>query len=458
MFALLFVLISSLITFARTITTSTLRNWDEAWYAEVIKNMASGQYGFFQPYWNGRIFLDNAPLYFWLSTPIVKIFGLGLWQIRFVSALAAIFACILIFLIGKKLAGTICGLISFIVFLTLGGLTIRFAHANLESLLVCFTLAAFYFYLLSEKNKFFSILSGATIGLGFLVKSWSVGLFGLVLIILYAFAKERKLPRNLPILLAFLTISCAWWYFAGTLKFGKVFFNWYILNPTENKFTSFTDFSLDYFIFTFRDIGFWLLVPASLILFKLKSIKKLNKKIILPLLSLPFAYIFFLNFLSDKSDWYLIPALTLIALLIGYLGSILYQEYPKQTAILIFVVLLVQMANVLRIENIYPDRSAVGKELGIKADRLIPKSDTIVLDDPDFTAFLYYSNHGNIFTLEDNQKSEALEWWKVSHKDLEEFTKNHSNTWVITRNPNNINLLSKPRTVETVNSYTFLKF
>ncbi len=95
----LFVLIAATITFTRTITSSTMRNWDEAWYAEIIKNMASGNYGLLQPFWNGRYYFDHAPLYFWLSTPIFKIFGPGLWQIRAVSATAAILACLFIFLI-----------------------------------------------------------------------------------------------------------------------------------------------------------------------------------------------------------------------------------------------------------------------------------------------------------------------------------------------------------------------
>src|SRR3990172_10778079 len=97
------IIVISTITFFRNITNFPLRNWDEAWYAEIIKNMALGKYGYLMPFWNGRYYFDHAPLYFWLSAPVFKIFGAGEWQTRFVSAVAAIFAAFLIFKIGKKL-------------------------------------------------------------------------------------------------------------------------------------------------------------------------------------------------------------------------------------------------------------------------------------------------------------------------------------------------------------------
>src|SRR3989304_4585429 len=99
MSAAILVLISSAVIFFSKISSFPLRNWDEAWYAEIIKNMASGKYGYLMPFWNGRYYFDNAPLYFWLSTPIFKIFGAGEWQARFISTTAAVIASLLIFLI-----------------------------------------------------------------------------------------------------------------------------------------------------------------------------------------------------------------------------------------------------------------------------------------------------------------------------------------------------------------------
>ena len=114
MFYLTFIIIlGSVLTFFRQIDVFPLRNWDEAWYAEIIKNMASGKYGFIMPYWNGKYYFDHAPLYFWLSSPFFKFFGPGEWQARIISALASVFVVFFIFLIGKKLVNTLTGFFSY---------------------------------------------------------------------------------------------------------------------------------------------------------------------------------------------------------------------------------------------------------------------------------------------------------------------------------------------------------
>src|SRR3990172_7736955 len=95
--------------FARNINDFPLRNWDEAWYAQIIKNMASNNHSLLAPYWNGRYYFDKPPLYFWLSLPFFKIFGPGEWQTRTVSAISSVFAVFLIYLIGKKLFGITAG-------------------------------------------------------------------------------------------------------------------------------------------------------------------------------------------------------------------------------------------------------------------------------------------------------------------------------------------------------------
>src|SRR3990167_9960481 len=102
--------------FARNINDFPLRNWDEAWYAQIINNMASNNYSLLAPYWNGRYYFDKPHLYFWLSLPFFKIFGPGEWQARIVSATAAIFTSLLIYLIGKKLFSKTAGFFAFFTY------------------------------------------------------------------------------------------------------------------------------------------------------------------------------------------------------------------------------------------------------------------------------------------------------------------------------------------------------
>src|SRR3989344_4586388 len=120
MLAQLAVFFLAAVVFFRNIGNYPLRNWDEAWYGEIIKNMASGNYGYMVPFWNGQYYFDKPPLYFWLSLPFFKLFGPGEWQTRIVSATSAILASLLIYLIGKKLFGHKAAVFAFLVFLTLG--------------------------------------------------------------------------------------------------------------------------------------------------------------------------------------------------------------------------------------------------------------------------------------------------------------------------------------------------
>jgi len=452
------ILASSIFIFFSKIASFPLRNWDEAWYAEIIKNMASGKYGILMPFWNGRYYFDHAPLYFWLSASVFKIFGSGEWQSRFVSAVAAILASYLIFLIGKKLKDETTGFISVLVFLTFAGVVIRFAHGNLDALLICFFLASFYFYLKSEEKKIFGFAAGVLIGLGFLIKSWGVGLFPLVLIFTYAHVKEKKLPRNLLLIISGAILFSSWWYILGIFRFGSQFINWYILSPSEGRFTDpFANFSLEYFRFLIRDVGFWLLLPFAYLALRFKNIKKLDKNIIAPFLLLSAIFVSFLNFLSDKSDWYIIPALALISLVIGYLGRELYKSHPKLAIGLISLLTISQILNAIRVENIYPDRSKVGATLGLHAKDLIPKSAKIILNDQDFTSFLFYSDHLQIYTLE-NKTPKENEWWILNSESLLPFLRENPETWIITADLSNLPFeVKKEEIIDYWDNYYFLK-
>lgn len=458
-------LIASILVFFTRIDAYPLRNWDEAWYGQIIKNMASGNYHFLMPFFNGRYYFDHSPLYFWLSVPIVKVFGAGEWQIRLVSAISSVFATLLVFLIGKKMRGEKLGLISALVFLTFGQVVIRFSHGNLDALLVCLFLASFYFYLKSETSTsstrflVFTILCGITIGLGILVKSWGIGLFPIALIFVYSIIKNRSLPKNLHIILASAFISFAWWYAWGILTFGRTFISWYVLNPSESRLaTPIQNFSLFYFKILLRDIAFWFIPPLLVLILSFKKIKLIINPVLAAFLIICVIYISSLNFLNEKSDWYNIPAYPQIAIIIGYFSLKVVEKFPKIGLILIAAIAILQAINTNRVENIYPDRSKVGTNLGVHAKELIPPSSTVILDDHDFTSFLFYSDQNAVYTIEDNKKNNFQEWWKINHKDLQNFIQTHQNVWIITPNPNNLNLDSNSFEQEGYfNNYYFLK-
>src|SRR5689334_3791576 len=161
-----------------------LKNWDEAWYAEIIKQLTLFNRGWLVPFWNGRFYFDKPPLYFWLSSLITKTFGVGEWQVRLVSLLAGAACFSLVYLIGRRLFSQKVALFSVLIFISTGQVYRRFSEGNLDSLLVFFFLLSFYLFIRLDKKQL-SFLLGISLFLGFLVKSWLLGFFPILLCLFY---------------------------------------------------------------------------------------------------------------------------------------------------------------------------------------------------------------------------------------------------------------------------------
>ena len=431
MFTGIAVFIVSLVTFFWRINSFPLRNWDEAWYGEIIRNMASGQYSLLVSFWNGQYYFDKPPLYFWLSLPIVKFFGTGEWQVRFVSALAASFSVVLIFLIAKKIFknGKI-GIFSSLVFLTLGQVRDRFSHGNLDSLLVFFILGGFWLYLLSLDKKWFAPFAGLTLGFGFLVKGWLVGVFGLLVCFIYSLVVKRKITKQFYISGAFALLPFFLYLFLGYREFGIEFIDWFLFQPSAGNLSERLQFSTNVFGYLVRDVGFWF-VPVLFSVPLLKKLSQEKRRILLFMGVCVFVFVFALGFLEERFDWYLLGSYPFLAILIGYFLSRLFDLERKFSFVFFTLVVFLQVVWVAKIENIYSDRSAVGANLGKLAKNIIPKDDTIVLDDKDFTSFLFYSEHKKIF-VSMPQGGKEREWWFVRYRDLARFLTDNPRSWIIT--------------------------
>lgn len=448
------IILIAIIVFFVKINAYPLHNWDEAWYAQVIKDMSQNPDHILLPFWNGRHFFDNSPLYFWLSLPIVKLFGAGAWQVRFISAAAATISTFLVYLIGKKLKDEKLGFISALVFLTLGQVVIRFRDGNLDALLTGLTLASFYFYLKSEGSKKFTILCGLSIGLSALVKAWGTALLGPFLITTYAFFKNKSLPKNLPIIILTAIFPFSWWYAWGAITYGKDFINWFILNPTSGRIAASSfNFSTYYFETLFRDAIFWLPAAAIALVIKRPKLEPWQKAF----LTTSAIYLLFLSISNQKSDWYNLLVYSQIAILISGFLLPLLEKLKKIFPVFLTALILMQTYNVVRVAHIYPDRSKVGADLGIYASQTIPKNSTVILEDHDFTSFLFYSGQNQLFTLEEGKVSDFSQWWMVGKKELPGFIKNNQNVWIITKNPDSLNIHPDFQTQQQYQNYYFLK-
>lgn len=359
----------SILFFSLGINKFPLRNWDEAWYAQVIKDMVSGKYGYLMPHWNGEYFFDKPPLYFWLNLPVVEIFGLGEWQLRLVSVILTSFSSLLIYKISQKLVSNWIALTSSLVFLILGQVKERLSAGNLDGLLVFLILLSIYLAQKATKSNRFIIPFMISWGLIALAKSW---LYFLIFpLFSFPFVDLKFYFQNLRYLPVAITIAFSW-YLLGAISFGKPFINWYLL---YNGAFGVPKIYPELFITLFRDnIGILPLIFFS-------------KKILFVCLS----YIFLLMFYQESFGWYLLPIYPLLAIAFG----IALKNLHKWQKLIILITFLSQTFIFISLTKV-PDNSLESASAGIFIRDHIQDSNKIFFNGNDFPGVLYYSGKDQI--------------------------------------------------------------
>jgi 4-amino-4-deoxy-L-arabinose transferase-like glycosyltransferase len=153
-----------------------LKNWDEAIYAEVAKEVVqSGDWLTLR--WQYAHWFEKPPLTFWIMAGLFGLFGIDEFWARAVSALAGVGVVAVIYGIGRLQRGPVCGLIAALILLT----TFQFVQmsrlVNTDVLLLLFTYLAIYGYMREREgdHRWWYLIS-VSCALGFMVKSFA-GLF-----------------------------------------------------------------------------------------------------------------------------------------------------------------------------------------------------------------------------------------------------------------------------------------
>ncbi|MDZ4847340.1 MAG: glycosyltransferase family 39 protein, partial [Chitinophagales bacterium] len=99
--ASLFIILTGAVLFIPFLGRVHLFDWDEINFAESAREMlVTGNYARvqidFQPFW------EKPPLYFWLQTLSMKLFGVNEFAARFPNAVCGILTLSLLFFFGKK--------------------------------------------------------------------------------------------------------------------------------------------------------------------------------------------------------------------------------------------------------------------------------------------------------------------------------------------------------------------
>src|SRR5512139_1378602 len=84
---------------------------DEGRYVEIPREMVvSGDW--LTPRLNGVKYFEKPPLFYWIESALIKLYGLSEWSVRTGPALFALFGCLAVYYAGARMFGRRTGLIS----------------------------------------------------------------------------------------------------------------------------------------------------------------------------------------------------------------------------------------------------------------------------------------------------------------------------------------------------------
>lgn len=404
--------------------------YDESIYTQVTRDtMHSGQILTLKHF--DQNWFEKPPLYFWLSMPLVKIFGDTEIAYRLVSALSAIATILLCYLLVKKLSNkTYLALLSSFVLSIMPLFYITSRQVRLDTPLTALMLATVYFLVLGWRKNKKLIYVLPIIALGFLLKSLAVLVVIPILLIFSFIYKKWNWLKNkwfwygLPIS---LTIVLPWHinqYMTWGQDFFQKYIGWNILARVNEGFSIEEKVDhLAYFkkLWTFAEPWWQVFLLAIIIFFILnRFIKDKNASQLFwsNIITVAFGILFF-SLSKTKITTYLIPifpylatliALCFYTLIVKAKNKILKISYLVLLAILFVYSMTLSLGSndkILKTLHFYFDYDL--KEIGllIKADN-IEDSNIYFLGGPPPDVVSYYSQQSVIWPQVTEQTTEII--------------------------------------------------
>jgi 4-amino-4-deoxy-L-arabinose transferase-like glycosyltransferase len=215
---LVFLLSLTLPLFFYKLGQSSLVSFDEAWYADIARNiLKTGDV--LNLYWNGKYFTDHPVAGYWIIALGQAIFGINEFGSRFGSAILGFFTLVILYFLGKELfnnfgsfASRLVGFLSAIALASSPWFLFRARSGNLDATLTFFFVLTFFLALKSVKNKKYLIFF--TFSLIFLLLTKSVVPFTIIPVLLVIFWGSRgyKFKDLLVPGIILITFIGSWFY------------------------------------------------------------------------------------------------------------------------------------------------------------------------------------------------------------------------------------------------------
>jgi len=197
----------------------SLIDFDEAWYAEIARNILINHQPFLLSF-NQAPYLDHPPAGFIIIALSFLVFGVSEFSARFPSAILGFASVILTYLIGKNLFNSAVGIGGGVMLLSSVWFILRARSGNLDAVFIFFYLLTFYCAVKVKNNYKWIYLAAASFALANLTKSAIALTLIIPIIFLFRIYKIKLKIKEIIISAVVFLIILAPWLIINYQNFG----------------------------------------------------------------------------------------------------------------------------------------------------------------------------------------------------------------------------------------------
>jgi len=299
---------------------------DEGLYGAIARGMLDSN-DWVVTRFNGLLYLEKPPLFFWLSALTLSLTDLSEWPIRLWSVLPALGTAILAWLIGRSLYGRRAGLLGALAFTSSAGYVLYVWKASTDFLLIFSVTLAVYGFLRDVRapNRAWARFSLLYVGiaLGLLTKGLVGVVFPLLIVVMVVVwtrnlrIKELNLARGLIL----VTLVALPWHLLTIWRDPDLMWFYFVDNQLLRFLNVRAIVEDDVSVST---LGFWLLTliwffPWCLFLAARRTMTNAAPlrewRALMPIWAL--VVMVFFSFSRSKLEFYGLPALVPFAVMVG---------------------------------------------------------------------------------------------------------------------------------------------
>ncbi|MGI8917345.1 MAG: ArnT family glycosyltransferase [Pyrinomonadaceae bacterium] len=338
-----------------------LFNFDEALYAQAAKEMVQSG-NFLTPRWNGEFFFHKPPLLLWLTAICYKLLGISEFSARLTSSLAGIGSALLTYKIGVRLYSPFVAVAACLILLTSGLFIAESTYGRTDSLLLFFSLLAFYSYLKAEENRRWWFDVVAALAMAAMTKGLAAAVPTLVIAVSILLDRRRvDYSKAFKGLVVFGPPVLAWHGYM-LITHGRAFFNEYYLHQGFARALGVIEGMASGYGYYFRVLVQYFHPWCYLAPFALAFVIWKRERSYLLLVSVVLVFGLF-SFAGTKLSSYILPLIPALAILIARLFALIRPAFAIPA---LGLLALIAVPKVIKVRTPHIDFVSV-KRLGLKA-------------------------------------------------------------------------------------------